>query len=252
MKIKSFLLSVIILIIFGCSSNTQKPSHLRIGQFLFAKESVELKFKKKDKIILSKNLNYGDLTEYETISSGIYEVEVIYNENLVLKKKIGIGTDGIYTLVMNGFPQQDQKKNQKTTKMKLHEIVEGEEAIYPNGNLPQMRILNDEFECGKNEAKIRWIHLAAGVEKVNATAETKDSKSTDLSSLTYPRITKNFTVSPKPQILVWKLKGDKVEVSTKELNIKPDYLYTFFLIGNEEKYIDSLKVVVGETPKKEF
>lgn len=252
MKIRSFLFSVIILIIFGCSSNTKKPSQLRIGQFLFSKQPVELKFKKKDKIILEKKLSYGELTEYEALRSGIYDIEVNYNENLVLKKKIGIGTKGVYTLIINGFPQQGQEWNQKTMNMKLHEIVEGEEAIYPNGNLPQMRILNDEFECGKNEAKIRWIHLAAGVEKVNATAKTKDSKSTELSSLTYPRITKNFAVSPQPQHLVWKLKGGKVEVSNKELNIKPGYLYTCFLIGNEERYLDNLKVVVGETPKKEF
>ncbi|HKJ48342.1 MAG TPA: hypothetical protein VJ973_04600 [Christiangramia sp.] len=251
MKTKFFLLFLIISVLIGCESNPEKPSQVRIGQFLFSDEPIDLTFKNKDDEVLNKTLNYGDLTSYENLKSGIYDVEISLKDQVLLKKKIGIGTDGIYTLILNGFPKENQKVNEKTGKMRLHEIVEGEEAIYPNGNLPQMRILNDEFECGKDEAKIRWIHLAAGVEEVNATVKT-NSKSTDLSSLTYPKLSKDFSISPEKNEVLWQLKGSAVEVSELDMNTKSNYLYTCFLIGKKGNYIDHLKVVVGETPKKGF
>lgn len=238
--------------LYACSSKSEKPSQLRIGQFIFTEQHIQVNFNQDDSLILKKTLNYGELTTYEKLNSGSYQVDVLLNNKVLLQKKIGIGKDGIYTLILNGIPKKDQKTNEKTTNMKLHEIVEGEEAIYPNGNLPQMRILNDEFEAGKNEGKIRWIHLAAGMEEVSAVAKMINSESTDLSALTYPKMGKDYSVNPKIYEVIWKLKGSEVEVSRLKLDVKSNYLYTCFLIGKKGNYLDSLKVVVGETPKKGF
>ena len=252
MRIRIFLLLSMAFLLSGCTSTSKKPSQLRIGQFLFTKDSVEVSFKKHGELISKHNLSYGDLTNYSEIESAVYDVEVSLNNALLLKKKMGIGTGGVYTLIINGIPQKDMKTNQKTNNMKLHEIVEGEEAIYANGNLPQMRILNDEFECGKKESKIRWVHLSPGVEEISAKAYSEKSKTTSLSALTYPKISKDFAVNLHQQEVKWELKGSKVQVSKRSIPIEDQYLYTCFLLPDEGKYLDSLKVVIGETRKKGF
>ncbi|MDX1761289.1 MAG: hypothetical protein R3218_03965, partial [Christiangramia sp.] len=199
MRIKIFLTIAIIGLLLGCSSSSKKDSKIRIGQFLFSEDPVEISFIKKAENKNRKTLKYGELTNYEDLAPGTYTIEVRSSEDLLLKKEIGIGIDGRYTLIINGIQKENQETNQKTTKMRLHEIVEGEEAIYANGNLPQLRILNDEFEVGKNEAKIRWIHLAPGVEAITAETKPKGNKTKSLSKLTYPKISKNFSIKLKSQ-----------------------------------------------------
>ncbi|MUP43369.1 DUF4397 domain-containing protein [Christiangramia aestuarii] len=252
MKIRIVLILGLFTIFSGCKSSSEKTSKLRIGQFLFSESPVEVSFSKKAESISNKSLEYGKLTDYENFEPGTYSVEIKNSGKLLLKKKIGIGTDGRYTLIINGIPKENQKTNEKTANMKLHEIVEGEEAIYANGNLPQMRVINDEFEVGKEEAKIRWVHLAAGITEISGETKANAEEAKSLSKLTYPKISKNFAVALKEQEVTWKLKGGKVAVATEKINPKPRYLYTCFIIGNKNKYLDSLKVVVGETPKKGF
>ena len=251
MKTKYILLLVGILLLFSCHSSPQKPSKLRIGQFIFTDRPVEIIFTKKGESSLQQQLKYTELTNYEPINSGTYTVEIKVENHLLLKKKVGIGNNGIYTLMLYGILQEKPTTNEKTSKTKLHEIVEGEEATMPNGNLPQFKILNDEFECGKDEAKIRWVHVAAGVEEISAVA-TSDKKTVSLSSLTYPKVSKTKALLPHQQKVNWTLKGSKVKVAQQQLAIQSQRLYTFFIMGIEGKYIDSLKVVTGETPKKKF
>ena len=252
MRIRIFLSIILIGFLAGCSSSSKKPSELRIGQFLFSEDPVEISFSSKNDKGIRKTMKYGELNNYEKLEPGTYSAEVRVSGKLLLKKKIGIGSGGRYTLIVNGIPKENQKTNEKTSNMKLHEIVEGEEAIYANGNLPQMRIINDEFEVGKDEAKIRWIHLAPGVGELSAETKPIGEKAKSLSKLTYPKITKNFAVPVKSQESTWKLMGKKIAVAKKEITPESRYLYTFFIIANKGNYIDSLKVVVGETPKKEF
>ncbi|MCL6217089.1 DUF4397 domain-containing protein [Zunongwangia pacifica] len=253
MKTKCILLFVGMLLLYSCNSSQKKPSKLRIGQFLFTDEPAEISFIRDGKSSLKQQMHYTELSDYQNLASGTYTVEVRSKNQLLLKKKVGIGTSGVYTLMVYGIMQENPKTNEKTEKTRLHEIVEGEEATMPNGNLPQLKILNDEFECGKNEAKIRWVHLAAGVEEISAEVfSNQETISKKLPSLTYPKMAKTKALSPLQQILNWKLKGSKVKVAEEQLSIQPQKLYTCFVLGIEGKYIDSLKVVTGETPKKKF
>ncbi len=253
MKIKFTMILVGMVLLFSCNSSQKKPSKLRIGQFLFTDQPVEISFIRDGKSSLKQQMNYTALSDYQNIASGTYTVEVRCENQLLLKKKVGIGTSGVYTLMVYGIVQENPKTNEKTKKTRLHEIVEGEEATMPNGNLPQLKILNDEFECGKDEGKIRWVHLAAGVEEISAEVfSNQETISKKLPSLTYPKLSKTKALSPFQQTLNWKLKGSKVKVAEKQLSIQPQKLYTFFILGIEGKYIDSLKVVTGETKKKKF
>lgn len=251
MKTKFITLFMGVLLLFSCHSSQQKPSKLRIGQFMFTDGPVKIIFIKDGESTLQQQLKYTELTDYQSINSGTYTVEVKAENQLLLKKKVGIGNSGVYTLMLYGILQENPTTNEKTSKTKLHEIVEGEEATMPNGNLPQFKILNDEFECGKDEAKIRWVHFAAGVEEISAVA-TSDKKTVSLSSLTYPKVSKTKALLPLQQKVNWKLKGSKVNVAQEQLAIQSQKLYTCFIMGIEGKYIDSLKVVTGETPKKKF
>ena len=251
MKTKFIMILMGTLLLFSCNSSKEKPSKLRIGQFMFTDLPVEITFTKKGKSSLQQQMKYTELSDYQSINSGTYTVEVKAENKLLLKKKIGIGNNGVYTLMLYGILQENPTTNEKTTKTKLHEIVEGEEATMPNGNLPQLKVLNDEFECGKEEAKIRWVHLSAGVEEISAEA-TSNEKRVSLSALTYPKVSKTKALSPIQYTVNWKLKGSKVNVAEEQLTIESQQLYTCFILGIEGKYIDSLKVVTGETPKKKF
>ncbi|MBW2961560.1 DUF4397 domain-containing protein [Mesonia aestuariivivens] len=251
MKIKLISLVTALLLITSCVSTNKKPAQLRIGQFLFTEKPIEIDFKKDNQSVVQQQMKYTELSTYKKLPSGTYTIEVKLENKLLLQKKVGIGTNGIYTLILYGIPQEHPQTNEQTTTTKLHEIVEGEENNTSNGNLPQLKILNDEFECAPDEAKIRWIHLAAGVEEISAEA-TSTEKTVSLSSLTYPKITNTKALAPLQQKINWKLKGSKVKVAEKQLSIKPQLLYTAFILGIEGKYIDSLKVVTGETPKKKF
>ncbi|VVU98814.1 MULTISPECIES: DUF4397 domain-containing protein [Mesonia] len=253
MNTKFITLLMGMLLLFSCHSSEEKPSKLRIGQFMFTDLPVEITFTKKGKPSLQQQMKYTELSDYQPINSGTYTVEVKAENQLLLKKKIGIGTSGVYTLMLYGILQENPTTNEKTTKTKLHEIVEGEEATTPNGNLPQLKVLNDEFECGKDEAKIRWVHLAAGVEEISAEVfSNQETITKKLPSLTYPKLSQTKALSTFQYSVNWKLKGSKVNVAQEQLTIESQKLYTCFVVGIEGKYIDSLKVVTGETAKKKF
>ncbi|MDR6299787.1 hypothetical protein [Mesonia maritima] len=237
----------------ACQKNAPHEANLRIGQFLMTSDEVEITLSKNNKDELNKTLPYSALTAYEKLTPGIYKVEVKRNNNLLLKKKIGIGEKGNYSLILYGIPKENQSVNVETTSKKLHSIVEGEETHSANGFLPQLKVLNDEFECAKNEAKVRWIHLAAGVSEISAKAiETDKNETTSLSTLSYPMLAKDVAFTAFDQEFKWNLKGNKISTAATSLQLKPEYLYTFFVIGNQHHYLDKLEVITGKTKKKKF
>ncbi|MUP45117.1 DUF4397 domain-containing protein [Gramella sp. BOM4] len=250
-RIKITCVLLLILIVSGCSNSSEKTSRLRIGQFIFSDKPVEISFQKKDEKKLQKKLNYAELSDYQDLPSGVYKVEVTSENHVILEEELGIGSSGMYTLILNGILKPGHKTNELSSSMRLHEIVEGEEAIYPNAYLPQMRVLNDEFEVGTNEAKIRWVHLAPGVASLSGESK-QENKQVFKSSSSYPKASKNITIPPEKQEISWSLKGNKIPVSNIQLKPDSQKLYTIFLIANRKDYLDSLKLVVGETPKKQF
>lgn len=248
-----FFYIILLCFLTACTGSEKKKSQLRIGQFMINSKNVEVIIKKKGSEKISKNLPYKDITNYQEIESGTYKIEVFNAGKIILNKEIGIGSDGTYTLIIYGIPIKSQEVDQQSTKTKLLEIVQGSEVKSTNAYLPQLSILNDEFECGKNEAKIRWIHLSPGVDKLSAKShDIENGKTTNLSSLSYPKISKNIVLKPGRKKLTWSLKGKKIDVATKDMNISSSILYTAFVLGEKDSYINNLEIKIATSPKKEF
>lgn len=248
-----FFYIILLCLLTACTGSEKKKSQLRIGQFMINSENTEVIIKKKGSVKISKKLQYKDLTDYDQVESGTYDIEVYNAGQIILKKTIGIGTNDTYTLIIYGIPVKSQELNQRSTKTKLLEMVQGSEVKSTNAYLPQLTILNDEFECGENEAKIRWIHLAPGVDKLSAKSrDIEQDKTTRLSTLGYPEVSKNMVLSPGREKLTWSLKGKKVKVATKDIKTSSSILYTAFVLGEENSYISNLEIKIATSPKKEF
>lgn len=247
----SYLYILLSILLISCGKKSEQTSQLRIGQFMFDSENVEIKLKKNNEEEYSENIKYGKLTEYKEFDSGTYEIEVLNDGKRILQKKFGLGNGGLFTLVIYGIPQQEQVVNYQSTKAKLLEVVKGTEARSANSFMPQISILNDKFEIGKQEAKVRWLHLAPGVNSLNAKT-IKNSDETDLGSIEYPATSEKKVLKPGTYELGWFLEDKKVEVAHEELKISASTLYTIFVLGSENSFINDLKIVVGETPKKKF
>ena len=123
MKTKFITLFMGMLLLLSCHSSQQKPSKLRIGQFMFTDRPVKIIFTKDGESTLQQQLKYTELTDYQSINSGTYTVEVKAENQLLLKKKVGIGNSGVYTLILYGILQENPTTNAKTSKTKL--LAEG-------------------------------------------------------------------------------------------------------------------------------
>ncbi|PVW15169.1 DUF4397 domain-containing protein [Marixanthomonas spongiae] len=249
MKKQLLLFIFTVFTIFGCAV-PKEPASLRIGQFLVSEKAVEITFQHQGNKAVSKIMTYGDLTEYMTLTPGKYTVTVKINETVILEKKLGFGSKGTYTLFVCGIPSEKGKTNQTTLNNKLHNIVAGEEGITTNGNLPQLRVLNDTFESKDTEAKIRWIHAVPGLQPLSATLWNKKTNTkTSLATLSYPLASKSKGVSSGAYSLTWKLKGKQLTTVSKNVVCKPKHLYTFFVIGKRNDFVNELQVVQGVSEK---
>ena len=117
MKTKFITLFMGMLLLFSCHSSQQKPSKLRIGQFMFTDRPVKIIFTKDGESTLQQQLKYTELTDYQSINSGTYTVEVKAENQSLLKKKVGIGNSGVYTLMLYGILQENPTTNEKTTRL---------------------------------------------------------------------------------------------------------------------------------------
>ena len=246
-----YVLIILSILLISCGKNSDNVSQLRMGQFLLESKNVRIILKKENEEKYSEVLKYGDLTEYKEFETGNYEIEVSNDGKTVLQKKFGIGKGGLYSLILYGIPQKNQAVNFQSTKTKLLDMVKGTEARSANAFMPQFSILNDKFEIGSNEAKLRWVHLAPGVNEINAKG-IQNSNETDLGKITYPETSEETVLKPLDVSLGWYLQDEKVQLAQKELKISASTLYTIFVVGNTESYLNNLEIIVGETPKKEF
>lgn len=243
-----FLASLVIFALFSCSKKSGNSSEIRLGQFLLTGKTLHFTFTGSGKT-LEKDLDYETLTDYFEIPSGKYTVEISSDNNSILKKDLGMGPNGKYTLFVHGILPSSPQLNQETFSYKMHKITQGEEADSENGGMPLLTVLNDDFECAENEAKIRWVHLAAGTTRLTATCfSPKDT--VQLPSLSYPQISKSIAISPGPNRISWKLKGSRIETISTEINSEKEHLYTIFVIGNLNSYLDRMTAVTGITEQK--
>ncbi len=243
-----FLASLVMLTIFSCSKKSVNLSEVRLGQFLLTEKTLQITFSGEG-IKLEKDLDYGTLTDYFEIPSGKYTVEIRSDSITILKKILGMGANGKYTLFAQGIVPTNPKLNQETVGYKLHKISQGEEAKTANGGLPQLTVLNDDFETAQDEAKIRWIHLATGTVQLSASCFS-EKDTVQLPSLSYPQISKSIAIAPEQNHISWKLKGSEIETISTNINSKKEHLYTIFVIGNPSHYINKMTAVTGITEKK--
>ncbi|MGB3773724.1 MAG: hypothetical protein WA951_00560 [Leeuwenhoekiella sp.] len=122
-------------IIYSCSS-PKGNSEVRIAQLLLMDTPLKIQLNMGDSIAYNRDLTYTVVTQYINFTSGIYESNVFDADRLILKKKIGVGTDRKYTLYLFGMPIAGEETNTTTLEFDLDRAAEGEEASSSNGLLP--------------------------------------------------------------------------------------------------------------------
>ena len=248
--LQTLFLLFVLFNICGCSQNkAKKPAQIRWGQFLISDSAAHISLSRKGTEIYAADLDYATLTEYQKYPPGKYTVSVKTDGQEILNKKIGLGTDGIYTLSLYGMPLKDQKTNQSSTSEHLHRITEGAAAETANAYLPQLDIMDDYFASAQNESKIRIVHLAPGVEPINASISKSGNKKVSFSGIPYPKSGKNKSLNNGRNTISLSLNGSSQEISKNEFDVEKEKLYTFFVIPYKNKYLDHLRLVKGITPK---
>lgn len=251
MKIHYYLLIFLCTFFFSCQHNTEKPK-LRIGNFLVGegREEVSVQIQQKDSMVYAETLDYGSLTSYHSFQEGKYNISVIYHGKKILERTYGLGENGTYTLYFSGIATEKTTLNQTSITQQLHRIVEGQEANTPNGALARMEILNEGFQGGKNDAQIRYVHLAPLLKSIEGRAITSKKDTTALKALTYPKIMDAKSLKPGKYTFQWHLKNGPEILAKTAVNLKSKNLYTLFIIGKTADYANQLQVVVGETKSK--
>lgn len=248
-QIKTILACIIIMgLASSCKKASQKPAHLRIGQFLIMSSDATIKIEQNNRLIREETLSYPTLTGYNILKPGRYTVTVSTGNTEILSKEYGMGQGEYFTLCMFGIPDTTLAVNYQTTKDKLHTIFAGAEAHTANGQMPKFEMLIDNFQKGKDEAQIRWMHLAPGLKALVATA-VKQEDTHDLSKADYAQTIDDKALPSGKYTFSWKVDGSPRKSVAIEKQIDPENIYTFFVLGNIQAYSDSLQVLTGITKK---
>ncbi len=246
-KIKIILALIVVSgFVTSCRQKAQKPAHLRLGQFLISNTDATITIKKNDTLIREESLSYPTLTDYHDLKPGIYTFTVSIGDKTILQKDFGMGKGTFFTLCIFGIPDTSLSANYQTTKDQLHSVFAGTEAHTANGDLPKCEMLIDNFQKGPDEAQIRWLHLAPGLNALEATA-VNENDSEDLSKADYAETIDNKSLAPGTYEFSWNVDGSLRKLVRIEKDIESQKIYTFFVLGNRGTYSDSLQVISGAT-----
>ncbi len=247
-RIKILVLLIMVPLLSGCSPKEAAPARFRVGQFLFSTQNATITLYDGKKEKTSLKLKYGKLSNYTSLEAKIYFIKVWADGKLLLEKKIGMGCNGRYTLVLTGIPEKNQPVNKKSTMQKLHTIVEGSEGITTNDYLPQLIVQNDFYIAEKNMGKIRVTHLMLGAvpfsldfmngkgkKQVSSTAYPKSSETIDVDTGTYD-LQVHFDDRPQTEAL-------------QKIKIKESVLHSLYVIPALERYLTDPILVMGSSDK---
>ena len=194
------------------------------------------------------NLPFKQITDYQSIMPGRYEVEVRSQDTLIMKKTYGIGVRGTYTLALFGIKPLTPVSEKRTLWANLKWIFGGVEATTSDGYLPQMHLLNDDFRGSEKNTKIRVMHAAPGV--VALLVDLEDGKKTILAKgLQYPKVSKVKKVDPGEASLAVSMKSSPFKLIQNSTDLEANTMITAFVVGSVTN-TNQLEVVIAENTIK--
>ncbi|RXG12977.1 hypothetical protein DSM03_108123 [Leeuwenhoekiella aestuarii] len=246
MRAIKYLIPVFLLYFISCSEKGDQYVELRLGDFLVENSAVSMKLIS-DGATEKYSLNYSDLTSYYKIKPGVYQIQVVVHEKVILEKKIGFAAGGKFTLFIYGLLSENQVVNQTTTSSQLHSIVSGAEARTANGYLPQMRLLDDHYEGGKTTAQMRWVNLVPFEKSFTAEASLDSDINFGTTAYGNDHASQKFDIGTYS--VIWRSKSSPIKRLEMSQALDKQTLYTFFLIPEIQAKTGDLKVVTGESSK---
>ncbi|SDE46492.1 hypothetical protein SAMN05421636_105173 [Pricia antarctica] len=233
----------------GCSPKEAAPAQFRVGQFLFSTQNATITLYDGKQEKTSLKLKYGKLSNYTSLEAKIYFIKVWADGKLLLEKKIGMGRDGRYTLVLTGIPEKNQPVNRKSTMQKLHTIVEGSEGITANDYLPQLIVQNDFYIAEKNTGKIRVMHLMPGAVPFSLDFMNNKGKK-EVRSTAYPKSSETIEVDTGTYNVHVHFDASLQTVALQKIEIKESVLHSLYVIPAPERYLTDPILVVGSSDKE--
>lgn len=247
-NVSIFLFSALVVLFAGCSSKQKQVASFRVGQFFLNSEIATVKFYEGTNETTSLQLNYGQLSEYQIIAPKTYTIKIWADNTLVLEKKLGIGTNGKYTLILTGIPEKNQPVNKESLSNTLHSIAEGAEGITDNNFLPQLIIQDDFYIKEKNKAHLSITNLLPGALPI-AISFIEDQKEIQLDVTEYPLTSKLQVIEKGTYEVQLHLNGNPQNTVFGKATIENGTLYSFYVIPDPNKYVTHPKLIIGENRK---
>lgn len=240
---------MVLLVFSGCTPKESGSARFRVGQFLLSTQSATITFYSGEEEKKSLKLDYGQLSEYETIKAKVYFIKVWADGKLLLEKELGMGRNGSYTLFLTGIPEKNQSVNKESTTQKLHSIVEGSEGITANDYLPQLMVRNDFFTSEKNKGKLLAVHLMPGTVPLSVKLVNKDHK-VQTTIFSYPKSSETKDVFPGTYDVELHFNGSPQTVSLGKLQVEKAMLYSLCIIPDSIQYLTNPELVIGTSKKR--
>ena len=239
-----------LMVCLACTSPSGPgKARVRIGQFLWTTGQATVTWYHHDQEVASTTLAYGELSEYQSLAARTYLVKIKADDRLVLEKEIGLGTDGLYTVMLTGIPEDNQPVNKQSTGNRLHHLVEGAVARTANDYLPQLIVQNDFFVPEPQRGSVRWVSLLPGTVPLDISLRDDDREVTSVGGLAYPRSSDPQTAKPGEYELAIHLDQRSAPVDETPVHLEDGALHTYYLVPSERHYLTAPRVVEGVTRK---
>ncbi len=227
----------------GCKDHdTPQKSNLRFADFLLPDHPVKVTLSGPEKKTI--NLVYGEATPAVRITEGKYRFRVITgNEKVILEQELGIGKQTNYTVTISGILlSSDSRKNPETLLTRLRKVAEGATAFPGNAAMPVMSVFLDRFEGNPDNAKLKAVHMAPGLDELDLYVKQK-GKLKKLTTLEYPRPTeREYALPPGSYPVEIRYKSSEVVLYRGNVRLKAGRLTTLFIFGDPGEYPYKLKV----------
>lgn len=248
-RIKIVFLLTLVVVFANCAPKEKRPTRFRVGQFLFSTQKATVALYENNQKKTSLELDYGKLSDYQSIAAKTYFVKVWADGELLLEKKIGLGRNDDYTLLLTGIPEKNQSVNKESILTTLHSIAEGSEGITTNNFLPQLIIQNDFYVKENGKGKVRVSHLMPGTVPLSVKLGQKGTE-TGIGSKSYPESSETKAIDPGSYKVQLHFDGSPQTTAMGQMNIEQGSLYSLYLIPDSDRYLTNPQLVIGKTEKR--
>ena len=222
---------IMLLLTCGCMMKTPRPATLRIVSAI-PDSDVRIDIQREGQTI-SASPSFMEAVPYRSMPSGKAQISLSSDGKTLLKKEIGLGNGGKYTLVFEGLGKLSSEPNQETFDGKVHRVFGGVESASPNGFLPGLVILKNEFSVQKGKAKLRVVNAVVGAQVLSIGLKTSLNGDNKFSlTLSYPQKSNPASVKAGNYELDVKVSGMPEAIFTQQLHLEPCKFYTLVLSGN--------------------